>query len=69
MTQNKKSSFIIYYIEKTSQGFNLFEIDFDKRAKFWLEHPSAKEITKKEFHQFTDAAIEASHEVKTTTNK
>ena len=59
MPGKNKKKLIIYYAEKTETGFNLFEIDHDQRINFWNAHPTAKEISKKEYESFKDAAIEA----------
>lgn len=43
----------IYYLEKKDDGTtSIFSGEMSDRAKFWLEHPKAKEISRKEYNQW-----------------
>jgi hypothetical protein len=45
----------IYFIDKKPDGTtSLFSGEMKDRAKFWVEHPNAKEISKKEYNQWVD---------------
>lgn len=60
----------IYYIEKTSKGFNLHEVEHNKRHLFWVQHPHAKEISKQQFISFvTEAKRQADAETNNQTTQ
>lgn len=43
----------IYYIEKKIDGTtSLFSGKMEDRAAFWIKHPNAKEISKKEYQEW-----------------
>ena len=41
-----------YYLEQTKAGVTIHVIEHDKRAEFWLTHPTAKEIPKEAYERF-----------------
>jgi hypothetical protein len=40
-----------YYLEIINDQHNYYEIDNDKRVLFWKQHPTAKEVDKKEYDE------------------
>jgi len=46
----------IFYQEIIDGKCNYYEIKHDDRAKFWVEHPHAKEISRKEYYAAMDSA-------------
>ena len=39
----------LYYMDLTSTTANIYTCEHHDRHKIWVEHPNAKEITKKQY--------------------
>lgn len=45
----------IYYAEIISdQKVNMMAVDMSQRHKVWIQHPTAREISKKEYYQMKE---------------
>lgn len=51
MTKKKTRQIMLYFLEPAGQSFNVFETPMDTRHKFWLLHPTAKEISKQQYDE------------------
>lgn len=45
-----KRQLMIYFIEQSGEAFNVYQTPMDTRHKFWVQHPKAKEISKKQYN-------------------
>ena len=51
MTKKKTRQIMLYFLESAGESFNVFQTPMDTRHKFWTAHPTAKEISKKEYEE------------------